>query len=173
MRHLIPCLPPPPNLTKFMRKWRPASTPSPPTPTTTTLSKITLYTIFSLLHKVDCKPGIICRPNANAEWSYAGIEGGGEKHIARKRSANHISQIWLVECVILFSGTKVTAPIFERYAVVWACVVGVPLIFGQNMYGQSAISQRENEYLNLRRQVDQLRRESKLSRKKISVCSEE
>ncbi|KAL9984966.1 hypothetical protein ACROYT_G007313 [Oculina patagonica] len=41
------------------------------------------------------------------------------------------------------------------------------------MYGQSSISQRENEYLNLRRQVDQLRRESKLSRKKISVCSED
>lgn len=42
-----------------------------------------------------------------------------------------------------------------------------------NMYGQSTISQREQDYHNLRRQVDQLRRESKISRKKISVCSEE
>lgn len=41
------------------------------------------------------------------------------------------------------------------------------------MYGQSAISQRENEYQNLRFQVDQLRREATLTRKKISVCSEE
>nr|XP_058953536.1 guanine nucleotide-binding protein G(I)/G(S)/G(O) subunit gamma-11-like [Pocillopora verrucosa] len=42
-----------------------------------------------------------------------------------------------------------------------------------NMYGQSTISQREQDYHNLRRQVDQLRRESKISRKKISVCSED
>jgi len=41
------------------------------------------------------------------------------------------------------------------------------------MYGQSVLSQRESEYQNLRIQVDQLRREAKLSRKKISVCSEE
>ncbi|CAH3028334.1 unnamed protein product [Porites evermanni] len=41
------------------------------------------------------------------------------------------------------------------------------------MYGQTALSQRENEYHNLRIQVEQLRREAAISRKKISVCSDD
>ena len=44
---------------------------------------------------------------------------------------------------------------------------------GVKMYGQTALSQRENEYHNLRIQVEQLRREAAISRKKISVCSDE
>jgi len=46
-------------------------------------------------------------------------------------------------------------------------------IVGLKMYGQSALSQRENEFQNLRIQVEQLRREAFLSRKKISACSED
>lgn len=98
---------------------------------------------------------------AMAQWRY----------IARNRSANHLSQIWLVEFVILFmrSGNRPDS----RSIRLWCKCCWGPFNFESKMYGQSAISQRENEYLNLRRQVDQLRRESKLSRKKISVCSEE
>lgn len=79
----------------------------------------------------------------------------------------YFSQIWLVE-----SASSNRPDFRSRHSLL--CKRGWGHInFQSKMYGQSAISQRENEYLNLRRQVDQLRRESKLSRKKISVCSEE
>lgn len=87
--------------------------------------------------------------------------------IVRNKSANHLLQPNMV--------SRVGLELPPRFSIdTLLCKRGWGHInFQSKMYGQSAISQRENEYLNLRRQVDQLRRESKLSRKKISVCSEE